>query len=1671
MNVLQICVFHTFLTILILHQKSLLSQACSSGCTCTTVPEKNEESAENDGETGDTNGPEADELGMPQDTKGRKVDCSNNPYRFSSIEDLNRAITIPLDTIYLDLSKNEISVLRKESFSQLSDLQRLDLSHNRITLIEPGAFEGLSELRRLDLSNNNLGSINGSIFSGLPNLQKLMLSFNKLNTIPDGTFSDLPALRRLDFQSDYLRCDCHLKWIVKWTKYKKVKIKSSTTCAVPKELKGTALKRLKQKDLHCDRPLELPLFEIKPGMSQIVFEGDKLPFDCQASVVDPNTKMFWLRRGAVVETNRSQGIFIHTRKTPDNTVMMHSLVLEDLKSPQSGKWLCLVSTPQGNVTKTVTIVVIDSNAPQCEKNTTKTNKGVYMWEATVAGVTKELPCKLGDGKISHLCDKQGRWTNLNHTACDFTNELTRKLQSLAENTNSSKILNDAKNLEKLVSAPFRNNEDPLSTINPEYVDLASMAIYRLSQRASLGEEIVRSVLFSASKIMNISTSILNEAQRQRKSLSRISKAVESIPGQFRNQAKFSQSAEFIVMEARSFAPSQFTGIQCSRLDLTFDQTAHRLIQSPSGFVFVCSEAVNDTSNYAYLNLEPLTSILIPKSVLDQAKPEVKDIGNATTTTTPGPGSNIHFQFIWYHNANLFPIARGRNEDQVLQGKSWNVISSVISVSMSVPVENLTEPVEIVFEIPATTKSLVPVYWDYSANGGYGDWRTDGCLIVDKKKTLVTVHCDHLTAFAILEDESEVRANMFQMMEIVVYIGSCICLLCLMAVIITYVSCFKFLNIPRKMKHSVINICVSVLLLIIGFTMGIKRTDHERACQIVGIVLHYLSMVAMFWFTVTASNMLKKFTKAEKPPPPPADFPMPLPPKPIIRFYLLAWGVPTIICGITAAVSFDFYDEYDYCFLEWEPGLGAFVGPVAFLLLLNCIFFIRISCVIRSSTGPLLNVEETQELHITDIEMTSNQDRIETQSLTSEMSVKSTVSSVMDFERRPITQLRALAVCLLLYIFTWIFGAITVAKPFSAIPYQEIIFSYLYGVFCAILGLFILIYFCLTRKDSRSSWKRFFLCEQQAVYDANQMTSNSVPQANGHVNTGSGTDISKVNSTVVVNHSNHINHVKKSDDEASSINLVPSKPPSVVDGSLSNSLNEATAASFYNPRQNGVAKKFWEKKNKHNSKLLSKEMTKSLNMNGTDSDFSASERPRGISHGYSSDGHGPNGLNLDLQFQGRNMDTDTQSARSPIRQQSPPSYTAVMANGPFHQYGQPTREQTASPQNQRPEILTGSPNCSIVSYTSSRIVPHHTRTPSSSSLGNRNQTSAFVPVQPRNNTLPRNGMPVSQSVPSSPEKEVPDQTISGPSSVARLGDFDGSSQVSSSYSHERLRSPRPGDLPYMSGYSSPPDMSMYKQYGLIDGQPQTNIITPTSQPYRNRTNSGGYSSDNSSKHRKRMENNFIQQVEQRIPQGANVNHTYPNHVNSNHVNSTHGNHVESNNAGLVTHKPPLSPMSDSENNTGRRTFPDSDSQIHYKKHRYNDSDHNSEPTKSHKSHDSHKHSRHRGMTKQRSLDWDKQFKDNSPSNAIPYAYVNHNYTDRVLQKLTNMAISEHIDPTSKAFWVPRSSRSYNELVKKEKARLCEDSSTSSDDDDDDSLDNIWVLQKEKRAKKNKKETSV
>lgn len=56
-----------------------------------------------------------------------------------------------------------------------------------------------------------------------------------------------------DFGSDYLRCDCHLRWVVQWAESKKVRLARETVCALPSPMQGLMLRRLTADQLHCGK--------------------------------------------------------------------------------------------------------------------------------------------------------------------------------------------------------------------------------------------------------------------------------------------------------------------------------------------------------------------------------------------------------------------------------------------------------------------------------------------------------------------------------------------------------------------------------------------------------------------------------------------------------------------------------------------------------------------------------------------------------------------------------------------------------------------------------------------------------------------------------------------------------------------------------------------------------------------------------------------------------------------------------------------------------------------------------------------------------------------------------------------------------------------------------------------------------------------------------------------------------------------------------------------------------------------------------------------------------------------------------------------------------------------------------------------------------------------------
>ena len=104
----------------------------------------------------------------------------------------------------LALYKNTLTSLPADIFSGLSSLNRLDLGSNRLSGLPADIFSELSSLNWLSLSFNQLSSLPADAFSGLSSLNTLNLSYNKLSSLSADTFSGLSSLNTLNLSSNQL---------------------------------------------------------------------------------------------------------------------------------------------------------------------------------------------------------------------------------------------------------------------------------------------------------------------------------------------------------------------------------------------------------------------------------------------------------------------------------------------------------------------------------------------------------------------------------------------------------------------------------------------------------------------------------------------------------------------------------------------------------------------------------------------------------------------------------------------------------------------------------------------------------------------------------------------------------------------------------------------------------------------------------------------------------------------------------------------------------------------------------------------------------------------------------------------------------------------------------------------------------------------------------------------------------------------------------------------------------------------------------------------------------------------------------------------------------------------------------------------------------------------------
>lgn len=532
------------------------------------------------------------------------------------------------------------------------------------------------------------------------------------------------------------------------------------------------------------------------------------------------------------------------------------------------------------------------------------------------------------------------------------------------------------------------------------------------------------------------------------------------------------------------------------------------------------------------------------------------------------------------------------------------------------VVNLTDPIYLMLRSPPISGQDLtrptPVWWDTTLNNGRGDWSTEGCQLSHEVQENLVFYCKHLGYYGLMQDITNFHSMQagarFKFSHPAIYVGSSLLIVLLLIAIMTYLFCYNAIQMPKKAKHSVINIWIAISLLCFLYVFGIYQTENVKLCQSVGLMLHYFTLCSLLWMCVGVNYMYKRLTKNDsiglQDDELPSDQPVQ---KPILGLYLVGWGIALIICGISGAVNMKEYASHSYCFLNSGPALSALIIPFSILLVFLFIFFLLIRCAIYNvDTNGHLS-EGTQATENVDLDLLEpNFPNVDSRSLRTN-STKTASTEVEDPEHAPAAQLKAYMLFLVIYILTWLSCALATVQPFKPFWFKEDLFSIIFAVCAFILGMFTLFFYCIARNDVRTQWmvfarnfKRRNLCFRtrnvsdtpanvtqiqitppinNPLQEIQQVVSRSSSRSSSHTKTNSHTsnilkaavDLNgSVYSEVCGAKINNVNLVVLHRQQYRSHHTVPN----LIENPTS------TAEMFYNPHQSTVARKFFKKQKRH-----------------------------------------------------------------------------------------------------------------------------------------------------------------------------------------------------------------------------------------------------------------------------------------------------------------------------------------------------------------------------------------------------------------------------------------------------------------------------------------------------------
>lgn len=626
-----------------------------------------------------------------------------------------------------------------------------------------------------------------------------------------------------------------------------------------------------------------------------------------------------------------------------------------------------------------------STSPLPEKFCEARDARGISWPQTQRGVAVERPCPKGTrGTASYLCQiATGTWNikgpDLSNCTSHWVNQLAQKIRS---GENAASLANE---LAKHTKGPiFAGDVSSSVRLMEQLVDILDAQLQELkpSEKDSVGRSYNKAIVDTVDNLLRPdalqSWRDMNSSEQTHAAtmlLDTLEEGAFVLADNLADPTRVTMPTENIVLEVAVLS----TEGQVQELKFPQGNKGGNLIQL----------SANTVKQNSRNGLAKLVFILY------------KSLG----------------QFLSTENATIKLGGEFANSNHTIAVNSHVIAATINKESSRV---TLSDPVQFTLEHidPNNYFNANCSFWNYSERTMMGYWSTQGCRLVETNKTHTTCACTHLTNFAILMAHREIvyKNQMHELLlTVITWVGIVISLVCLAICIFTFCF-FRGLQGDRNTIHK--NLCINLFIAEFIFLVGIDKTNHEIACPIFAGLLHFFFLAAFAWMCLEGVQLYLMLVEVFE-----SEYSRKK------YYYVAGYLFPATVVGVSAAIDYKSYGTEKACWLRIDNNfIWSFIGPVAFIILVNIIFLVITLCKMVKHSNSLK----------------PDSSRLE--------NIKSWV-------------LGAFALLCLLGL-TWSFGLLYINE-------ETIVMTYLFTVFNAFQGMFIFIFHCALQKKVRKEYSKCF----------------------------------------------------------------------------------------------------------------------------------------------------------------------------------------------------------------------------------------------------------------------------------------------------------------------------------------------------------------------------------------------------------------------------------------------------------------------------------------------------------------------------------------------------------------------------------------------------------------------